>query len=215
MGSLYGRLGGGGGIGGPMPNFPAPNLRYWVWGGGGDSHWGSGGGIKGEGCGEGRGSLMCPQFRGRRPGTGRKNGGPGAKGKDPKQSGTDTEQEVCVGGTPKYGVLGALGRGWGELGRSEGWRTPKYGVLGALGGGWGELGRPEGWRTPTYGVLGVDGGDQGGWRLQIWGSGGVWGGLGGSRRGGDAQYGALGFYGGVWREDRKYRVLWVYGGGWG
>ncbi|KYO17631.1 dr1-associated corepressor isoform X2 [Alligator mississippiensis] len=31
--------------------------------------------------------------RGRKPGSGRKNGGTGAKGKDPKQSGTDSEQE--------------------------------------------------------------------------------------------------------------------------
>ncbi|NXX09394.1 NC2A protein, partial [Larus smithsonianus] len=36
------------------------------------------------------GGVCC---RGRRPGAGRKNGGPGAKGKDPKQSGTDSEQE--------------------------------------------------------------------------------------------------------------------------
>eukprot|EP00076_Gallus_gallus_P035593 XP_025001131.1 dr1-associated corepressor isoform X2 [Gallus gallus] len=37
--------------------------------------------------------TMTTSHLGRRPGTGRKNGGPGAKGKDPKQSGTDTEQE--------------------------------------------------------------------------------------------------------------------------
>ncbi|XP_075597585.1 dr1-associated corepressor isoform X2 [Balearica regulorum gibbericeps] len=37
--------------------------------------------------------TMTTSHLGRRPGAGRKNGGPGAKGKDPKQSGTDSEQE--------------------------------------------------------------------------------------------------------------------------
>lgn len=50
------------------------------------------------------GGGVC--YRGRRPGTGRKNGGPGAKGKDPKQSGTDSEQEV--GGWPRRLFFG----GW-------------------------------------------------------------------------------------------------------
>lgn len=35
--------------------------------------------------------------RGRKPGTGRKNGGAGSKGKDKKLSGTESEQEVGTG----------------------------------------------------------------------------------------------------------------------
>lgn len=41
--------------------------------------------------------ARCDVFvfrRGRKPGSGRKNGGAGAKGKDKKLSGTESEQEV-------------------------------------------------------------------------------------------------------------------------
>ncbi|XP_075795121.1 dr1-associated corepressor isoform X2 [Pelodiscus sinensis] len=37
--------------------------------------------------------TMTTSHLGRKPGSGRKNGGTGSKGKDPKQSGTDSEQE--------------------------------------------------------------------------------------------------------------------------
>lgn len=38
--------------------------------------------------------LLLFSFRGRKPGSGRKNGGAGSKGKDKKLSGTESEQEV-------------------------------------------------------------------------------------------------------------------------
>lgn len=38
--------------------------------------------------------LFCFIPRGRKPGSGRKNGGAGSKGKDKKLSGTESEQEV-------------------------------------------------------------------------------------------------------------------------
>lgn len=40
--------------------------------------------------------LFCFLSRGRKPGSGRKNGGAGSKGKDKKLSGTESEQEVRV-----------------------------------------------------------------------------------------------------------------------
>ncbi|KAM8793756.1 dr1-associated corepressor [Eudromia elegans] len=48
--------------------------------------------MPGEGE-EGAEGERPPPRRGRRPGAGRRNGGPGTKAKDPKQSGTDSEQE--------------------------------------------------------------------------------------------------------------------------
>ncbi len=45
-------------------------------------------------CGVSQLVCVCVCFRGRKPGSGRKNGGPGAKGKDKKLSGTESEQEV-------------------------------------------------------------------------------------------------------------------------
>lgn len=41
--------------------------------------------------------MCCVRRRGRKPGSGRKNGGAGAKGKDKKLSGTESEQEVSLG----------------------------------------------------------------------------------------------------------------------
>lgn len=41
-------------------------------------------------------TLLCFLSRGRKPGSGRKNGGAGSKGKDKKLSGTESEQEVGV-----------------------------------------------------------------------------------------------------------------------
>lgn len=40
--------------------------------------------------------LWFVRCRGRKPGSGRKNGGAGAKGKDKKLSGTESEQEVSL-----------------------------------------------------------------------------------------------------------------------
>lgn len=40
--------------------------------------------------------FCCFVTRGRKPGSGRKNGGAGSKGKDKKLSGTESEQEVGI-----------------------------------------------------------------------------------------------------------------------